>query len=306
MTTTHDVWFPVGGQSCAASLYLPDSEGTHRPPVIVMAHGLGAIRAMGLAAYAEQFTAAGYACLVFDYRHFGDSEGTPRHLLAPRKQLADWAAALSYARGLSAVDGDRIVAWGTSFGGGHVLSTAAGRPPGLVAAIAQCPFTDGLASALAMHKASSAKAILAGARDILAHRRGQRHMIATAGPVGSTALMTAPDAEPGYLALVPPDVDFANEVTARAVFDILRYRPGRQTPRIAVPTLFGVCETDSVAPARPTLRYAANAPRGEIRTYPDGHFVIYRGAPFERVITDQLDFLARHVAAPAPVRDPAP
>jgi hypothetical protein len=29
--------------------------------------------------------------------------------------------------------------------------------------------------------------------------------------------------------------------------------------------------------------------------YPDGYFDIYIGDAFERVITDQLDFLARHV-----------
>ncbi|MGI5132359.1 hypothetical protein ACQEVB_36525 [Pseudonocardia sp. CA-107938] len=36
-----------------------------------MAHGLGGIRQMRLDAYAERFAAAGYACLVSDYRHFG-------------------------------------------------------------------------------------------------------------------------------------------------------------------------------------------------------------------------------------------
>ncbi|WP_370938098.1 alpha/beta hydrolase [Amycolatopsis sp. cg13] len=288
-----NVSFPVEGDQCAATLYLPANE---KPPVIVMAHGLGAVREMGLAAYAERFTAAGYACLVFDYRHFGDSEGTPRHLLSPRKQLADWTAAIAYARTLPQVDGDRVVAWGTSFGGGHVLATAASRPAGLVAAIAQCPFTDGISSALAMHPASSAKATAAAVRDVVGHWLGRPpHLIATAGPRRGTALMTAPDAEPGYLALVPPGSDFRNEVAARAVFDILRYRPGRGVGRIEVPTLFAVCEKDSVAPAGPTLRYAARAPRGEVRTYPDGHFAIYQGDPFERVVADQVGFLRRHV-----------
>ncbi|MFJ9867523.1 alpha/beta fold hydrolase [Streptomyces sp. NPDC101165] len=258
--TEHEVHFPVQGDRCAATLYLPDPVGDAKPPVVVMAHGLGAIRAMGLAAHAERFSAAGYACLVFDYRHFGTSEGTPRHLLSPRKQLADWAAALFCARNLSQVDGDRPVAWGTSFGGGHVISTAARRPAGLVAAIAQCPFTDGIASALAVHPVSSVKATLAGARDMVRGWLGRSpHLIATAGPEYSTALVTAPDAEPGYLGLVLPGRDFRNEVAARAVFDILRYRPGLRTARITVPTLFAVCETDSVAPAEPTLRHAARS-----------------------------------------------
>lgn len=112
-------------------------------------------------------------------------------------------------------------------------------------------------------------------------------------------VLAAPDAEPGYLALVPPGSDFRNEVAARAVFDILRYRPGLRTARITVPTFFAVCETDSVAPAEPTLRHAERAPRGEIRCYPDGHFAIYRGDAFGRVVADQLDFLRRHVPVAA-------
>ncbi|MFI8976598.1 alpha/beta hydrolase [Nocardia asteroides] len=295
------VRFPsADGNDCAATLYLPERPAGTRPPVLVMAHGLGAIRAMGLAAYAARFTAAGYACLVFDYRHFGDSEGVPRNLLSTTKQRADWAAALTCVRGLAEVDGDRIVAWGTSFGGGHVVVTAAQRPAGLVAAIAQCPFTDGFASTLAVHPISSVKATVAAIRDVVGTALGRApHMISTAGPVRGTALMTAPDAESGYLALVPPEADFTNEVAARVVFDILTDRPGRLAGEVRVPILFAVCETDSVAPAGPTLRYAARAPRGEVRTYADGHFDIYRGAAFDRVVADQLDFLYRHVPVPA-------
>ena len=70
-------------------------------PLLVMAHGLGAVRTMRLDAYAERFSAAGYACLVFDYRNFGDSEGRPRQLLDIGMQLADWAAAVAYARTLT-------------------------------------------------------------------------------------------------------------------------------------------------------------------------------------------------------------
>ena len=120
-------------------------------------------------------------------------------------------------------------------------------------------------------------------------------MVATAGPPHTTALMTAPDAERGYLGLVPAGSDFRNEVAARAAFDIMRYRPGRRSAHIEVPILFAVCETDSVAPAGPTLRYAGAASRGEIITYPDGHFAIYSGDAFDHVVRDQLAFLTRHI-----------
>ena len=47
------------------------------------------------------------------------------------------------------------------------------------------------------------------------------------------------------------------------------------------------------------LRHAAKAPRGEIRRYPVGHFDIYMGKQFERVVADQLAFLQTHVPAVA-------
>src|SRR5690349_3794769 len=34
---------------------------------------------------------------------------------------------------------------------------------------------------------------------------------------------------------------------------------------------------------------------GEVRLYPEGHFDIYVGEPFERVVADQIAFLQRHV-----------
>jgi uncharacterized protein len=61
-------------------------------------------------------------------------------------QLADWAAAVAHARTLEGIAHDRIGLWSTSFGGGHVIDTAA-RLPGIRAAVTQCPFTDGVASA---------------------------------------------------------------------------------------------------------------------------------------------------------------
>jgi fermentation-respiration switch protein FrsA (DUF1100 family) len=90
--TREDITFRSGGQTCAAWLYLPD--GAHgSTPCVVMAHGFGGTRADAVPSFAERFVDAGLAALVFDYRHFGDSEGEPRQLLAIGLQLEDWTAA---------------------------------------------------------------------------------------------------------------------------------------------------------------------------------------------------------------------
>lgn len=141
-----DVWFESGGLRCAAWLYSP-AEASGPRPLVIMAHGLGAVREWRLTAFAERFAEQGWMVLVFDYRYLGASEGSPRQLLDIGKQLDDWRAALAYGRSLPGVDPDRIVVWGTSFGGGHALRIARENHR-LAAVVAQCPFTDGPASLL--------------------------------------------------------------------------------------------------------------------------------------------------------------
>lgn len=286
-----DVWFNSGSDRISAWLYRPDSSGD--TPLLVMAHGLGAVRTMRLDAYAERFAAAGYACLVFDYRTFGDSEGAPRQLLDVGMQLQDWAAATAFARTLPGIDPQRIGLWGTSFSGGHVIATAA-RVPGIAAVVSQCPFTDSVASLAAINPLVSARLTALAIRDIATSRFGGNPvMVKTAGHPGEVALMTSPDAYPGYLALVPDGVDLRNEVAARIGVKLLPYRPGRLAAKVPCPILFCICESDTVAPSGPTRRYAAAAPKGEVKLYPQGHFEIYTGDAFERVIADQLEFLTR-------------
>ncbi|OBH93241.1 alpha/beta hydrolase [Mycobacterium sp. E2733] len=294
MTQREDVQFPSGGDLISAWLYRPPGPGP--APLVVMAHGLGAVRSMRLDAYAERFSAAGYACLVFDYRNFGDSGGRPRQVLDIGLQLADWAAAVAHARTIPGIDAKRIALWGTSFAGGHVIATAA-RLPGIAAAVVQCPFTDGIASARTItNPLITARITTRAVRDAIGARLGRPPvMVATAGKPDEVALMNTPDAYSGYLRLVPDGVELRNEVAARIALHVFTYRPGRLASEITCPILFCVCEADSVAPAGATLRHAAKAPRGEVKLYPERHFEIYVDEAFDRVVADQIAFLDKHL-----------
>jgi fermentation-respiration switch protein FrsA (DUF1100 family) len=308
-----ELYFRSGDARCHAWLYMPDGTSSDaRPPIIVMAHGLGAVKTLRLSAFAERFQAKGYACLVFDYRHFGESEGEPRELLSIKRQRADWRAAIEFARSLDEVDPSRVVLWGTSFGGGHAVASAA-DDGAVVAAIAQCPFTDGLVSARQISLAGTARLASAFAKDQLARATGRPPVrVKVAARPGETGLMDAPDVFEGSLRLLEAsglrEEDFRNDVPARVAVEIPLDAPGRLAKKVRCPILFCVCDDDSVAPASATLRHAARAPRGEIRRYPVGHFDIYVGEEFERVVADQLAFLEEHVPPSAtgglrPVRD---
>jgi fermentation-respiration switch protein FrsA (DUF1100 family) len=287
--------FRSGDSFCTAWLYLPDTDSDAPAPVVVMGHGLGATRELGLAPYAERFAAAGLAVLAFTYRHLGDSGGEPRQVLSMAKQLADWDAALEYAAGLPEVDADRVAVWGSSLGGGHAIAVAA-RHPELRAAVAQCPFTDGLASAGALGVRESLVLLGFVARDILAAARGKEPVcVPVAAAPGQPGLMTAADALPGMLALIPSGYQWVNRAAARSVVSVLRYRPGRAAKRIAAPILVCISATDSVAPPAQTERYARQAPHSDVRIYDAGHFDFYIGEAFKQLVADQTEFLVSHL-----------
>ena len=111
-------------------------------PLIVLIHGLSGIAALDLADYAEQFVAAGFACFAYDHRNWGESDGTPRSESDPWRQVADLRNAISFARSQDWVDSERIGIWGTSYGGGHVLTVAA-LDKRVKCAVAQVPLISG-------------------------------------------------------------------------------------------------------------------------------------------------------------------
>lgn len=293
-----DLRFESGGERCAAWLYTPDAPAPY--PIVVLAHGFGGVRTARLWAFAERFAAAGMAALVFDYRHFGDSDGEPRQEIDVPRQLDDWRAAISFARSLEGVDPDRVAAWGTSFSGGHVATIAA-EDHRLAAAVSQGPMMSGLWALRAAGPRNIVRLTVAGLRDEWAHLRGKRrYRIATVGPPGSVAAMNSPDAEPGYRALFEKRDEFRNEVTARFGLRLGLYRPVRMAGRIACPWLVCVCERDVVTPPEPAFAAAKRASRSELRTYDAGHFEIYVGETFERAVADQVEFLQRHLMARTP------
>lgn len=294
--TRQDVRFESGETYCSAWLYLPD--GVARPPLVVMGHGLGAVREMRLDAFSERFAAAGIATLAFTYRYFGDSGGAPRQLMSVRRQLADWDAALDFVKHRPDVDGSRLAVWGSSFGGGHAI-TVASRHPELRAAVSQCPFTDGLASTVALGLKGSLAVTPLVVRDFVAKLLGRPPvMVPIAAPPGQLALMNAHDALPGYQALMPKGTQFVNHVAARVIPEIGTYRPGRLAAKVTCPILFCVSNTDTVTPPEPTVAFARRAPQGEIKRYDAGHFAFYMGAAFEQLVSDQTRFLTQHLLGP--------
>jgi pimeloyl-ACP methyl ester carboxylesterase len=282
-----DVAFRSGDADCAAWLYRPEGATA----CIVMGHGLSAVRDQRLPAYAERFAAAGFAVLLFDYRHFGASGGEPRQLLDIGRQLADWRAAVGYARTVAG----RVALFGSSFSGGHVLQIAA-EERDIAAVVSQCPMTDGLLAVLKIPPLQSLKLSRAAIQDQLGALAGRRpKLIPAAARPGELALMSSEDALPGMTSLAGPGSAWRNAASARVGLRIPLYRPGRHAAKIACPLLVCICDEDSLVSTRAAAKVARRAPRGEARHDPIGHFDIYTGEWFERAVAEQTQFLTSHL-----------
>ena len=292
-----DVSFAVKGTSLHAWLYLP--ENLSAPvPCIIMGHGFGGTKDMGLESYAVRYQKAGFAVLVFDYRHFGKSGGEPRQLIWIPYQLEDWSAAIKYARGLKEIDPAKIALWGTSMSGGHVIVTAA-KDNKIACAVAQCPGLDGRASGEMLFKREGIGHLLClimhGQRDYFRSWFGlSPHKIPIVGKPGSIACLTSPDAYEAFRKTVPNN--FINEVCARILLRGDKYRPVKHAQDVRCPVLLQICEYDSIIPKSAAEETEKKLGKyAEAIYYPIGHFDIYVGDNFEKSVSDQIKFLNKHL-----------
>ena len=287
-----NVRFDSDGTACAAWHY-PGSNGA----CLVMAGGFALPKEPGTDLFAARFHAAGYSVLAFDYRHLGESGGEPRQVVRIHEQLADWSAALGFAATLPEVDATRLVAWGFSASGGHVLRVAA-RDRRLAAAIAQSPYVDGqVATRNAMRYQSTPALLRFTARGVLdaagALLRRPPLLVTLDGPRGTVATVTSPDAADGDRALrrdLYPD--WPKLVAARSSLRLGFYRPGRAAPKVRCPLLVVACDDDATVLAAPAASVAERAPAGEYVHVPGGHYAPMLDA-HDDVVTAELAFLER-------------
>lgn len=267
-------------------------------PVVVLCHGLAGTKDSGLLPFAEAFADAGLDAVLIDYRGFGGSEGTPRQVVSIAQQLADLRAGIAAAQRLPGVDPARVVLWGVSLGGGHVISAAADRDD-VAAVVSVVPLVDGLAAARLAAKHHETTQLLRSTGAGIASRlrrvagRGPT-MIPVVGRPGEPGALTLPGAYEDYLAIAGPT--WRNEIAADVVMELGGRAPAKDAKRLRVPWLVQIADYDRSAPPHAQAK-AAFAGRAEVRHYPGDHFDVFPGKPWhEAAVRHAVQFLRRHLA----------
>jgi uncharacterized protein len=124
---TRSVSFESSGLRLDGDLHLPEESAGERLPGVVVCSGYQGLKDIHPARFARFFVPAGFACLGFDYRGFGKSEGRPGHLF-PQEQVEDTIAAVDLLASVPEVDPARIALVGWGLGGGIVIAAAAAEP----------------------------------------------------------------------------------------------------------------------------------------------------------------------------------
>ena len=298
----HDeITFDSHGTTCAARHWTGVGSALETDagrPVVVMAHGLAGTVDSGLVPFAEALAEAGMDVVAFDYRGFGASQGSPRQRVRVADQVDDYRAAVAAAQRLPGVDASRVVLWGVSLAGGHVLQVAVGRDD-VAAVVSLTPLVDGLAAArhaVGHHRPSTmVRSTVSGVRSRVSGARGGRPVtmpvVARPGEVGA---LTLDGCYEDYLSIAGPT--WVNEVDADVALELGSRDPAKAAKQLRVPMLVQIADFDRSAPPRAAAKAAFSA-RAEVRHYPCDHFDVWPGKQwFDAASSHQVSFLTRVLA----------
>lgn len=297
--TKEDVRFDSHGAACAGWYFRPAGDGPF--PAVAMAHGVGAVKEMYVAPYAEAFAHAGIAALLFDYRYWGASDGTPRSQAVPNEQIEDYRNALTWLSLRAEIDETRLGVWGTSFSGGTVLHLGA-YDVRVKAVVSQVGAMDVYAAALAGM----------GRERFDATRRAaaaERKRLMSGGDPAYIANAAPPDGPPAFIvdgasaqwfdtarATVAPNA--RNEIMLASLEQVLQHAPALSIDRIApTPLLMLLAEDDRVVPSshiREAFARAGDPKR--LVTLPGGHYDVYAAGPArERAIAEATSWFETYL-----------
>jgi len=257
----------------------------------LQAHGFASNKLMSLAPYAEAFVNSGYACVVFDYRRWGASDGEPRHIIYVTEQLEDYRTVIKFCRRQPQFDPNQVILWGTSLSGGHVVTLASEPRLNLAAAIAQCPFLG--IRPPAPFTLGTLKTFGYALLDALKQALGLAPLyIPAAAPPGAVGGLTAHGSVEGLSQLGP----CPNELSASSMLELPVYTPYAHAELIRCHVLLVAVVEDNLCDIKGVEEVARKGPTTEVVRLNGSHFEVYPGGRLNDVsLRAQLEFLREHI-----------
>lgn len=268
MTPAREVEFFADGRRLHGDLYLPAGTGGS-PPVLIACSGYLGLKDIHPARFARALAPRGWACLCFDYRGFGRSDGE-RGRIVPQEQAEDLRAAVSFLETVPDVDATRLGIIGWALGGAVAIAAAADdvrvRAVAAINAIA-----SGQRTTRALHSNGSWEVLT---HAIAADRR-RRVSGAPSQLIPPFDLVRLPPVTRAYVESdLRPAPGFGSPVSLEAAEWLLRFRPEELVARISPRPLLLIHGADNdLYDAEETERLyaAAGEPREKVLLAGLGH-----------------------------------
>lgn len=106
--TAQKVTFDSQGVKLVGNLLLPAGQSASRLPAVLVTGSWLTVKEQMPARYAALLAEADYAALTFDFRGFGESEGTPREVESARMKAQDIRAAVRFLQSRAELDPARV------------------------------------------------------------------------------------------------------------------------------------------------------------------------------------------------------
>lgn len=290
------IHFYSEGHKLVGDLYLPDGlkPGEQRAG-IVLCHGYTGVKDLYLPDNARVLNEAGYVVLTFDYKGWGESEGT-RNRLAPYSRVADVQSAITFLQLQDCVDEDRIGIYGTSYGGATV--TWVGAVDQRVKCIVSCVGVghgsrwmrsvrrpDEYVDLLARSKKDREQRVLSGAPE-----QADRSEILLADRQSAALAAAARAKNPNAINTLP--LDYIDET--------LGFHPEWVVDKISPrPILYITTDDDRLVP--PEESYAlyekAGEPKKLVTLKGFGHYEVYVEPAFSQVMDETVAWFEQYLPA---------
>jgi hypothetical protein len=290
------VTFYSEGIKLAGDVYLPeDIKPGERRAGILLCHGYTGVRNIYLPDNARVLAEAGYVVLNFDYKGWGDSEG-PKTRLAPYSRVADVQAALSFLSAHPQVDTNRLGIYGTSYGGATVVFVAA-IDPRVKCVVSVVGIGNGARWMRSVRRPDEYHDLLARADE---DRRNRA--LTGASALADRNEILLPDRQSAELgAAARKNNPFAvTQVPLEFIDDTLGFNPEWVVDRIAPrPVLFITADDDRLVPPQESeaMHARAGEPKKLVVLKGVGHYEVYGGEPFRRVMDETLAWYRAHLPA---------
>jgi pimeloyl-ACP methyl ester carboxylesterase len=297
VTDSESIRFFSDGQRLDGELWHPPSSACSA--VVIACSGYLGLKGQHPARFARVLVPRGYACLCFDYRGFGFSDGQ-RGRLVPGEQVEDIRAGVDYLCSRDDIGAVPIVLLGWGLGGALVIAEAA-HDSRVTAVLALNAIADGYRTTRALHDDTSWEELM----ERLERDRAERIRYGRSALIPAFEVVRLRGSTRDYVeSELSTDSRYGFPVTCQASEHLLRFSVEHLVGQIAPRPLFLAhgAENDLYSPGEAGRLYGLAGEPRELHLLDDaGHseWMHDTHPTFQRLIGLIADFLQRSLGGDA-------